>query len=244
MANKTTSVSIHLRHWANSKNDTMETLILECLPKIWSGEAAQKAYHYSQRILKKRWVKAEKLIFKHPHWAYLYSRNIMKRRWKEAEPYIATCEASSYYYAKFVLKDRFPLYEENFSKDYYICPETNKKTRHRWVTSSYLYLYSKHVSKQRSSRFCENKIKESSVAVDYAINVLKKRWKSAEKNIVKFGHHLIDDYIRFLNLKDRREFRTLLLAQSMAHDENRWYRCSATEWFKMNESSADPVLFS
>jgi hypothetical protein len=233
---KLTSVSVNIRRWANSKDKVLETLILECLPKHYGWEAATKAYYYAQRILKKRWPQGEKVILEHsPRFAYLYAKNIIKGRWIQAEPFIAKDEQASYYYSKFVLKGRFPEFEKNLK-----CGGLTG----RWISYDKLIDYARFYLNERLPKKYERMICERGHnSVDYAVEVLKKRWRAAEKNIVTTGKKDIDKYIRSLkSVKDRREFRTLLLAEAMS-DKNRYY-CPAKDWIEMNEASQNPVAFN
>lgn len=233
---KQTSVTVYIRRWANSKDEVLENLITECLPKHYGWEAAQKAYYYAQRILKKRWPEGEKVILKHsPHFAYLYAKNIINGRWIEAEPFISTETHSSYYYSKFVLKQRFPEYEKNLL-------EAGGKLK-GYVNHEKMVDYAKFFLKDRLPKRYEKQICERGhLAAKYAVNVLKKRWKAAEKNIIKANKQDIDLYIRSLkSVKDRREFRTLLLADSMSKSSYGW--CPAKTWIEENENSLDPVSF-
>lgn len=234
---KLTNVSVNIRRWANSKDKVLETLILECLPKHYGWEAAQKAYYYAQRILKKRWPEGEKVILEHsPRFAYLYAKNIIKGRWIEAEPVIAKDEYSSYYYSKFVLKGRFPGFEKNLKQE--------SVFRTGYIHYDKLIDYARFYLKERLPKKYERQICERGHnAVDYAVEVLKKRWKAAEKHIVKSNRKFIDKYVRSLkNVKDRREFRTLLLAEVMSNASR--YYCPAKDWIEDNEKSSDPVLFN
>lgn len=234
---KLTGVSINLRRWTNSKDKVFETLILKCLPEHYGWEAAQKAYYYTQRILKKRWPEGEKVILdNNQKFAYLYAKNIIKGRWKEAESFIATDEYSSYFYAKYVLKGRFAEFEDNLFN--------HKEKIKGYIDYEKLVNYARFFLKNRLPRSYERKLCERGYeATNYAIHVLKKRWKAAEKSIVKYTNRkIIDLYIRSLkSVKDRREFRTLLLAESMAKDS--WGHCAAQEWIKENEKSQNPVTF-
>lgn len=234
---KLTSVSVNIRRWANSKDEVLETLILECLPKHYGWEAATKAYYYAQRILKKRWREGEKVILEHsPRFAYLYAKNIIKGRWIEAEPAIAKDEYASYYYSKFVLKGRFPEFEKNLEKG---------ELGRNYICYDKLVDYAKFFLKGRLPRKYERNICERGRdAADYAVNVLKKRWKAAEKHIIKSNRKDIDVYVRSLkSVKDRRDFRTLLLAEVMSmKSEYSW--CPAKSWLEENEKSSDPVLFN
>lgn len=238
---KIASVSINIRRWANSKDELTEKLITECIPYSW--EAAQKAYHYALRILKKRWPLGEKCILEkeQPRMAYLYAKNVIKGRWPEAEDLIATDEHSSYYYSKYVLKGRFIKFEDSLSK-----PRRGTKI---WRSEEYLYLYARHIQKKRLARKEERRIaKNANAAVQYHVHVVKngRRWKEAEPGIVTSYSGIIDLYLRSLkNVKDRRDFRTLLLAETMSNDNtSRWGWCPAKKWFEENENSSDPVLFS
>jgi hypothetical protein len=49
---------------------------------------ANLAVHYAQKIIKGRWLEAEKYIKKDPSSAVYYAINIIGGRFKEAEPYI------------------------------------------------------------------------------------------------------------------------------------------------------------
>lgn len=234
---KLTSVSINIRRWTNSVDPVVETLITECLPKHYGWEAAQKAYYYAQRILKKRWPAGEKVILDNsPKFAYLYARNIIKGRWKKAEPFIATCEYSSYYYAKYVLKGRFPYFEKQL--------EEKNFRLNRYMHEHQIVNYAIHFLKKRLPGYVERKICErAEPAAAYAENILRRRWKAAEKYIVKSHVRTIDRYVRSLrSVKDRRDFRTLLLAEAMSADNRYW--CPAKNWIEKNEENPNPVLFN
>jgi hypothetical protein len=233
---KLQSVSIFIRRYSNSKDKLTEKLITECIP--YEYEAAQKAYHYAQRILKKRWKEGEKCVLKVPRIAYLYARNIIKGRWIEAEDVIADDEYASYYYAKYILKKgRFEKFEKKLAQ---------KQKGPRWRQDTYLYLYARDIMKQRLPKNQERRIVNcrcGHTASAYAVEVMKKRWKAAEKSIVTSNHESIDRYIRSLkNVKDRRDFRTLILAEAMSINNRYW--CPAKRWVESNEQSTDPVTFS
>jgi len=231
---KINSVSIYIRRYTNSKDELTEKLITECLPYKW--EAAQKAYHYAQRVLKKRWKAGEKCILQEPRIAYLYAKNVIKGRWLEAEDIIADDEHSSYYYSKFILKKkRFVLFEKKLAAN---------KLKSRWRHEHYLYLYARDIMKERLTKNQERRIATcGNVAAHYAADIMKKRWRAAEKDIVKSHRDNIDKYIRSLkNVKDRRAFRTLILAEAMANDSRYW--CPAKNWIEENEKSSNPVTFS
>jgi hypothetical protein len=236
---KLTCVSVNIRRWTNSKDEVLETLILECLPKHYGWEAASKAYYYTQRILKKRWKEGEKVILEHsPHFAYLYAKNIIKGRWIDAEPFIAKDEQSSYYYSKYVLKRRFPQFEANLK-------EGTLGLGRNYVRYDKLISYARFFLNGRLPRKYERQIAQRGHnSADYAVWVLKKRWKAAEKSIAKSSRRDIDLYIRSLkSVKDRRGFRTLLLAESMsAKSDYVW--CPARDWLKENDAHANPVLFN
>jgi hypothetical protein len=240
---KLTSVSVNIRRWASSRDEVLETLIIECLPKHYGWEAAQKAYYYAQRILKNRWDKGEKVILANsPRYAYLYAKNIIKDRWPEAESFIASDIYSSYYYSKYVLKERFPEFEKNFQRNAKVLAGASRY--YGWHLEP-LINYARFFLKDRLPQKFERTICErGGSAAYYAVHVLKRRWKAAEKNIVHAHHSHIDSYIRSLkSVKDRREFRTLLLAQSLAV-KNPYSWCSAKDWIERNEKSENPVLFS
>ena len=240
---KLTSVSVNIRRWSNSKDEVLETLITECLPKHYGYEAAQKAYYYAQRILKKRWPEGEKVILAgSSRFAYLYAKNIIKGRWIEAEPFIAKDEYASYYYSKFVLKARFPEFENNLNKKDF---NTGK---YQYWHQEQLISYARYFLNDRLPRKIERRICERGhAAADYAVHVMKKRWKAAEKAILKTSKKTIDLYIRSLkSVKDRKEFRTLLLAEVMSipSGNNRYSWCPAKDWIEANEQSSDPVVFN
>ncbi len=232
--NKMTHVSVCIRRWSRSKDKVMEKLITDAIP--YEYEAAQKAYHYAQRILKKRWKEGEKTILRNAKFAYLYAKNIIKGRWIEAEPVIAECEYSSYYYSKFVLKKRFPMFELRLQ---------DKKGSVRYGNESYIHMYARDIQKERLPKKIERRLaKCGRVSAEYAVDVMKKRWKSVEKTIAKSDERSIDKYIRSLSIKDRRSFRTLLLAEAMAHGDHKYYWCPAKNWLERNEKSDKPVEFN
>lgn len=231
---KINSVSIYIRRYTSSKDEVTEKLITECIPYKW--EAAQKAYHYAQRVLKKRWKAGEKCILQEPRIAYLYAKNVIKGRWPEAESIIAEDEHSAYYYSKFLLKKkRFVLFEQKLVAN---------KLKSKWRHEHYLYLYARDIMKERLPKSQERRIsKVGNTAADYAVEVMKKRWRAAEKAIVHSHRSSIDKYIRSLkSVKDRRSFRTLILAEAMANDSRYW--CPSKSWIEENEKSTNPVTFS
>jgi len=233
---KLASVSINIRRSTNTKDKVIETLIIECLPKHYGWEAARQAYYYAQRILKRRWPEGEKVILEgSPRFAYLYSKNIIKGRWVKAEPVIAKDEHSSYYYSKFVLKSRFPEFEKNIEEG---------NLGKGYIDYSKLVDYARFFLNGRLPRKYERQISERAhSSAEYAAYVLKRRWKSAEKYIVRANRVDIELYMRSLkSVKDRRDFRTLLLAEAMSAEARYW--CPAKSWIEENEKSSDPVLFN
>ena len=238
---KFTGISIHIRRWTNSKDKVTEKLITDAIPYSW--EASRKAYHYAQRCLKKRWPQGEECILKHGHGnvAYLYAKNIIKGRWRKAEPFIAKDEHSSYLYSKYVLKGRFPLFEKTFEAD------QRKDQRHyRHFSADCLVRYARDFLKSRLPKKMEDKILAyPNSAAEYAVKVMKSRWRAAEKRIAKSASvDGIDLYIRSLkSVKQRRDFRRLLLVEVMAESPTSWYVCHAKRWIERNEKSENPVSF-
>jgi hypothetical protein len=214
----------------------MEKLIKEAVH--YDYEASQKAYHYALRVLKKPWKDGEATILRCPKFAYLYAKNVLKQRWLEGEEAITGCEQSSYFYSKFVLKGRFPLFEQRM-----LGLKGNP-----WYFQKYLYLYAANIQKCRLPKNVEAKLSENGViSAEYAVHVMKKRWKAAEKNIAGLADAKhIDLYIRSLNTKDRRDFRTRLLAEVMSFESksySKWAVCHAKKWMNENENCENPVTF-
>jgi len=168
------SIQINIRHWTNKKDKVCEKLILEAIP--WKYDAASQAYGYAKKILKGRWKRGEKKILAHPRVSYLYAKNVLKRRWRPAEEVLAASNdvEATYQYCKYVMRKRlFPGAENVVSnvKDY-------------WGTNvRFLYLFARDILKKRIKRSAEVQIAKSSYAADYAIHVIKRRWKAAEEHI-------------------------------------------------------------
>jgi hypothetical protein len=240
---KFTGISIHIRRWTNSKDKVTEKLITDAIP--YSYDASRKAYHYAQRCLKKRWPQGEKCILKHGHGnvAYLYAKNIIKGRWRKAEPFIAKDEHSSYLYSKYVLKGRFPLFEKTFEAD----QRKDQRRSYHYFNAYHLVRYARDFLKSRLPKKIEDKILANSpdAAAEYAVKVMKSRWRAAEKKIAKSATvNGIDLYIRSLkSVKERRDFRRFLLVEVMADSPTTWYACNAKRWIERNEKSENPVIF-
>lgn len=229
------SILIDVRMWVGKENKEAEVLLLHGIP--WKGYAANKAYEYARKVLKKRWAPGEKLILegKFSHTAYLYSKFVIGGRWLEAEDIIADCAHSSWLYSKYILKDRFPKFEKNLENG---------------SNSNYYYRdtfnYAVKFLKSRLPKKAEKSVSTTGVAAEYAAKFMKRRWHAAEKTILN-NEKTIEIYVRSLPPKDLKKFRVKLLAKAMTEPKESsgwgyWYR-PASSWIQKNEESENPVVF-
>jgi hypothetical protein len=223
---------IKIDMYVSKKDRQAENIILNAIP--YKYEAAHKACEYARHVLMKPWPKAEKTILQCPRSSYLYARYVLKKRWPEAESIIAKEAYSSYSYSRFVIKGRFKLAENNKAEGSIFNP--------RWDTN-YSFLYAKNISKERLKKSVENKIACSSRNVDYAKTFLKnRRWKMAEKWILDQGYSKIQEYMKILNEKDKKDFHKKILLSAMAKQQSYfnpakcWIETYGQDFLKENTS--------
>lgn len=220
-------VSLNIRAWTSKPDKSMENIILHC---HWEGYAAQKAYEYARVVLKAPWPKGERVILKSPYYSYLYARHVIQGRWIKGEKAISTQCGPSYWYAKYVLKSRFEQGENNRSSNGFF-----KCKYHR---DRYIYYYSKYIIKGRWNKMEDKMINEKNDdhfqniehIVNYAVNVMKHRWKRAEPQIAKSKY--IEKYVKVLSPEELEDFQRRILLESLVEPKHRWDTNYAQEYIK------------
>ena len=219
-------VSLNIRAWTSKPDKNIENIILHC---HWEGYAAQKAYEYARVVLKAPWPRGERVILKSPYYSYLYARHVIQGRWIKGEKVISMQCSAAYWYARYVVKGRFEQGENSRSGGgFFKC---------RFYRDQYIYYYSKYILKGRWNKMegkMINKNDKDSTNVEhivnYAVNVMKHRWKRAEPQIVKSRY--IEKYVKVLTPEELEDFHRRILLESLVEPEHRWATNYAKEYIK------------
>lgn len=217
-------MNIKIYAWTNKPDPSMEKVILSC---CWENYRAEKSVEYARKILKNRWLKAEKYILKSPYYSYLYARHVIKDKWEKAEKIIAKDCRSSYLYAKYVLKNRFILGEKNKSSDSF--------RSNRFGVEEYIYYYSKYVLKTRwhdREKILQN-ASNNHWKVLYTINIRKSKWENIEDAILESPY--IEDYVKVLKEEEKEQFMNKILSYSLIEPKWKYQKNYAKEYIIKNK---------
>lgn len=215
-------VSMNIRMYASKTDPVMEKIILNL---DWNYYAAQKAYEYSKKVLKKRWPQGERKIKKNPYIAYLYARHVIGARWAEAEDTILKCSNASYLYSKYVIKGRW---------------EKAEKKKGLFKSAKDIYLYSKYVLKSRWKEKEQAMLKSMGsgpwfhgleYVVSYCVSVKKSRWIEIEDAVS--DSYYIEKYMKSLKSEgDKEEFYNKVLARSLTASATKYYFNHASDYIR------------
>jgi len=126
------------------------------------------AYRYARQVIRGRWPEAEEAIAQYPDTAFDYAKDVIKGRWPEVEELISQDARTAYQYARDVIGGRWPEGEEEIAQ--------NSKSAH---------LYARYVIGGRWPEGEKAIAQEPDIAYQYARDVIKGRFPDGESLIAQ-----------------------------------------------------------